>query len=63
MGSPVAAFYGSNVLWPQVPIIVDDPVFEDAYETLCANFFEYFINQTVQPPKSDTEGEEGKRRM
>lgn len=62
MGPPVAAFYGSNVLWPQVPIIVDDSAFEDACETLHANGFEDLMDydglRSMQPPKLDAEGKD-----
>lgn len=61
VGPPVAAFYGSNVLWPQVPIIVHDPAFEDACKILRANGFKDLMDydyQTLQPPELDTEGED-----
>lgn len=37
VGSPASAFYGSNDLWIQIPIIVHDPAFEDACKLLSAN--------------------------
>jgi hypothetical protein len=63
VGPPVAAFYGSNVLWPQVLIIVHDPAFEDACQTLRANGFDdvlmdYYDYQTLQPPELDAEGKD-----
>jgi hypothetical protein len=59
MGPPVAAFYGSNVFWPQVPIIVDNSTFED---TLRADGFDdtvhYYEIRTMQTPEFDIEGKE-----
>lgn len=60
-GPPTAAFYGSNVIWMQVIVLISDPSFEDASRVLEANGYQ---DQSVderdyellQPPVSEPDG-------
>ena len=62
-GPPTAAFYGSDVLWVQVIILVHDPAFKDACEVLCTNGYEDILMsqhdyELLQAPDSDPDGKE-----
>ncbi len=63
VGPPAAAFYGSDDLWIRVLIIVNDPAFEDACETLHANAYEDVLMNddeyaSLQPSYSYPDGKE-----
>ena len=60
-GDPTAAFYGSNVVWVQVIILVNDASFEDACKILHSNGYEdTSMDQRdynmLQPPDLDRNG-------
>lgn len=59
-GPPTAAFYGSNVVWVQGVILVNDPSFEDASKVLHASGYEDFSMdecdyKTLQPESNGKE--------
>jgi hypothetical protein len=62
-GPPTAAFYGSDVVWVQGVILVNDPSFEDASKVLHASGYKAFSMdecdyKMLQPPLSESNGKE-----
>jgi len=60
-GPPTAAFYGSDSLWAQIVLLINDPAFEDACKVLHANGYkDVSMDQgdyeMLQPPDSDPDG-------